>query len=1193
MSNILTAVFKGCDRAIETKPLYQYDYGQIIKFKIHSSLPNSYEVHFSNCPDYGTAITSIGNADGAPIPDQFLVTGDPIYAWLFVHTGEDDGETEYVAKIPVIPRAKPSNEQPTPQEQSVISQTIAALNNGVARAENAAQMITNMTVSATTLEAGTPASVTKTDWHGVNHLSFGIPQGEKGEKGDQGIQGVQGERGERGESGQDGSDGFSPIVSVEEHADSHTVTITDVNGEHSFTVTNGVDGQKGEKGDRGERGIQGEQGIQGERGLQGLQGERGEQGIQGDRGEKGETGATPDFTTGTIETLFPWESAWAEISGTPEEPVLNLGIPKGEAGEQGEQGEAGIGITDVTMNPDYTVTIEYGDGESYTTPVIRGERGEQGEQGQDGADGESGVYYGENPPTDPDVNVWIKPTQDTYFVGITNVVMNPDYTLTIYFTDGTTFTSPVLKGANGENGEDGEDGFSPVVDITEGDGTHTISITDATGTSSTVVRDGTIGHDGYSPTATVTKSGSVATITITDKNGTTTQTVSDGANGQNGQDGFSPTVTTSSITGGTQVTITDKVGDHSFDVMNGAKGETGATGATGAKGDTGNSGVYIGTSAPSDPEVNVWIDTDDVADGELVPAGGTAGQVLTKASGTDYDIAWANPSSGVPSGGSHGQVLTKNSSTDGDAGWTNVPGDVFIIHTSGSINSITIDKTPAEVLEAYNNGKLLFLVGQIGHASSYGANIGMLQMVDYGRYNNYYQFIFLSITEYSQNSSITGVRYELKLTGLQNDVPTTYQCTMRYGSTNFASPVVAVDIYVDTENNKRYINDAADLYDVISSDGSKVLVAYDHTIEQSGHYGNTYDKYIVVCEYCGVEEEIYVEEDDDYVYKYVAYFKLQNANGDTELVKFSTTKTSVAEGVYEESSTPEGGGLPSGGTQGQVLTKNSSTDGDASWATPVDEILTVNLTYSSGGWHAPTGTYEDTGNITFTSDKTVPEMIAAYNAGKIIELSVRESSNSTSRKMFHMEQYGETSVDKTFLFTSSDETASQSDVFGIKKIFCKLTISNNTSSFYGRYHYINVERIVARGEDSTIFDLAYDSTSNKFYLDAGVASDVCANLMGNNTEKSMNVILYYQGVSDDAHYIPVKSVYSIYNSQTYTSDCYIVFDLEENGVITEYTLSGNDSDDTNYFEQTSKKDSETWTFTLANGNTVTKKIRVW
>ena len=40
------------------------------------------------------------------------------------------------------------------------------------------------------------------------------------------------------------------------------------------------------------------------------------------------------------------------------------------------------------------------------------------------------------------------------------------------------------------------------------------------------------------------------------------------------------------------------------------RGDTGKTGSTGPKGDTGSSGVYIGTSQPTDSNINVWIDSD-------------------------------------------------------------------------------------------------------------------------------------------------------------------------------------------------------------------------------------------------------------------------------------------------------------------------------------------------------------------------------------------------------------------------------------------------------------------------------------------------------------------------------------------------------------------------------------------------------
>ena len=51
------------------------------------------------------------------------------------------------------------------------------------------------------------------------------------------------------------------------------------------------------------------------------------------RGEKGETGAVPDFTIGEVVTLDPDEEASAEITGTAENPILNLGIPQGKTGE--------------------------------------------------------------------------------------------------------------------------------------------------------------------------------------------------------------------------------------------------------------------------------------------------------------------------------------------------------------------------------------------------------------------------------------------------------------------------------------------------------------------------------------------------------------------------------------------------------------------------------------------------------------------------------------------------------------------------------------------------------------------------------------------------------------------------------------------------------------------------------------------
>lgn len=52
----------------------------------------------------------------------------------------------------------------------------------------------------------------------------------------------------------------------------------------------------------------------------------------------GPTGATPDIQIGTVDTLEPGSDATATITGTPESPRLNLGIPRGQNGKTPEKG---------------------------------------------------------------------------------------------------------------------------------------------------------------------------------------------------------------------------------------------------------------------------------------------------------------------------------------------------------------------------------------------------------------------------------------------------------------------------------------------------------------------------------------------------------------------------------------------------------------------------------------------------------------------------------------------------------------------------------------------------------------------------------------------------------------------------------------------------------------------------------------
>ena len=128
MTNIIAASFGGAT-VCRTSPAYQYDYGQLLTFP-DLELPTAFECHFSNT-ERGTSVTQIGANNVVTIPDTMFQTGAYLYAWVFLHTGEDDGETEYMAVIPILKRAQPTDDVPTPVEQSAITQAIAALNAAV------------------------------------------------------------------------------------------------------------------------------------------------------------------------------------------------------------------------------------------------------------------------------------------------------------------------------------------------------------------------------------------------------------------------------------------------------------------------------------------------------------------------------------------------------------------------------------------------------------------------------------------------------------------------------------------------------------------------------------------------------------------------------------------------------------------------------------------------------------------------------------------------------------------------------------------------------------------------------------------------------------------------------------------------------------------------------------------------------
>lgn len=112
------------------------------------------------------------------------------------------------------------------------------------------------------------------------------------------------------------------------------------------------------------------------------------------------------------------------------------------SGSQGIKGETGTGIANITLNPDYTLTITMDDGTtSYTTGSIRGAQGPQGVQGDPGADGSDGAD-GFSP------TVTVTAITGGHRVSVTDVT--------------TTHTFDVFDGINGTDGADGADGADGV-----------------------------------------------------------------------------------------------------------------------------------------------------------------------------------------------------------------------------------------------------------------------------------------------------------------------------------------------------------------------------------------------------------------------------------------------------------------------------------------------------------------------------------------------------------------------------------------------------------------------------------------------------------------------------------------------------------------------------------------------------------
>lgn len=357
-----------------TRPAFQYDYGQVLMLS-GFTLPQAFEVHFSI--GNGKSVTMIGSDDQVQIPDECLRNAGTLTAWLYLHDTESDGETRFVIEIPVEARAEITDQEPTPVQQDVITQAIAALNAGVEaaqaaqeaaqsaqeaaetaqeEAEAAADSVKNADATAETLEPGSQATVVVEDVDGVKTFHFGLVKGDKGDRGEKG------DIGEAGPKGDPGQDGYTPVKGIDY-----------------------FDGAQGPKGDNGDKGDQGDPGIQGPKGDKGDTGEQGPQGIQGLKGDKGDTGEQgPKGDTGAKGD--PGQDGAAGAKGDKGDQG-----PKGDKGDQGIQGPKG----------DTGETGPKGDTGAQGPQGIQGEQGPKGETGATGPKGDKGDKGDPGEPGDP------------------------------------------------------------------------------------------------------------------------------------------------------------------------------------------------------------------------------------------------------------------------------------------------------------------------------------------------------------------------------------------------------------------------------------------------------------------------------------------------------------------------------------------------------------------------------------------------------------------------------------------------------------------------------------------------------------------------------------------------------------------------------------------------------------------------
>ena len=194
----------------------------------------------------------------------------------------------------------------------------------------------------------------------------------KPSRGADGTPGATGAPGKDGAPGADGKDGITPTIGK--------------NGNWYLGSTDTGKPSRGAGGTPGAAGAPGKDGAPGADGKDGITPAIGENGNwylgSSDTGKpsRGADGAVPDIQIGAVTTLPAGSNATASMGGTAENPLLNLGIPRGADGQGGGSGgtDISLGLTSVTVGQ--TIKVKAVDTDGKPTAWEAAEAGEKWEK---------------------------------------------------------------------------------------------------------------------------------------------------------------------------------------------------------------------------------------------------------------------------------------------------------------------------------------------------------------------------------------------------------------------------------------------------------------------------------------------------------------------------------------------------------------------------------------------------------------------------------------------------------------------------------------------------------------------------------------------------------------------------------------------------------------------------------------------